>query len=225
MCPAPDGAGTIPLRPAPSPRSRLLRRLAFAGLLALALIVLTFVRLGAFLAADDPLTKADAILVLGGTLADRPLEAADLFKQGYAPRIVLTRGPDEDAVARLRGLGIEIETQFDQNQEILKQLGVPEQALIVPDRIHDNTADEAQTLRALVDRHRWRSVIVVTSTYHLRRSGLAMRRALRGTATRVVLRGSRYDDARPDEWWKRRRDIRWVASELPKLLAYAVGLG
>ena len=213
------------MRPARFPRSRLFRRLAFAGLAALALLILAFFRLGTFLAVNDPLMKADAILVLGGTLAERPLEAADLFKEGYAPLIVVTRGPADPAIPRLRRLGIEIETEFDLNRRILLGVGVPEEALITPDRIHDNTAEEAQTLRELVDRHGWRRVIVVTSKFHLRRSGLAMGRALRGTRTEIIRRGSRHDESQPEAWWTRRRDIRWVASEAPKLVAYALGLG
>ena len=182
-------------------------------------------KVGTFRAVNDPLTRADAILVLGGTLAERPLEAVDLFKEGYAPRIILTRGPADVSVTRARQLGIAVDTEDEVNRRIVLALGVPQEVLIAPERIHDNTADEARTLRELVDRHGWRRVIVVTSQYHLRRSGLAMARALRGTGTQIVRRGSRHDRSQPEAWWKTRRDIRWVASELPKLLAYAVGLG
>jgi hypothetical protein len=50
-----------------------------------------------------------------------------------------------------------------------------------------------------------------------------VRRALRGTDVHVIRRGTRYDPSTPDQWWKRRADIRWIASETPKLLAYALG--
>jgi hypothetical protein len=54
---------------------------------------------------------------------------------------------------------------------------------------------------------------------------VATRRALRGTTVQVIVRGSRYDPATPDRWWQRRADIRWLASEVPKLVAYAAGAG
>ena len=114
---------------------------------------------------------------------------------------------------------------LDLTRDILLQLDVPPEALITPDRIHDNTGEEAQTLRMLAIAHGWRRVIVVTSKYHLRRAGLACSRALRGTDVELVLHGSRYDPSQPGRWWSRRSDIRWVASELPKLVAYALGLG
>ena len=207
------------------PGRRRVRVVAFLVLLVVASGVYGFLHAGTYLAREDPLTKADAIFVLAGTLAERPLEAADLFRAGYAPRIVVTGAAREQAVVHLEKLGIQVATWFDLNQEILLRVGVPQEALIVPRFVHDNTAEEARTLRELVDQHAWRRVIVVSSKYHLRRAGLAVRRALRGTEVEVILRGSRYDESTPEQWWKRRRDIRWLATELPKLLAYALGFG
>ena len=168
---------------------------------------------------------ADAIFVLAGTLVERPLEAADLHERGLAPRIVVTRAVSEGAAGHLERRGVRVPTEFDITRDILLQLGVPEDALVTPGRIHDNTAEEAQTLRDLARQHGWRRVIVVSSKYHLRRAGVACRRALRGTGVEVVLRGSRYDDSEPERWWSRRSDIRWVASETPKLIAYLLGFG
>jgi hypothetical protein len=41
----------------------------------------------------------------------------------------------------------------------------------------------------------------------------------------LIRRGSRYDQSTPERWWRRRSDIRWLLSEVPKLGAYALGLG
>jgi len=204
---------------------KLLRVLAFVTTVAVAFGIFGFVRLGSFLADEDPLRNADAIFVLAGTMVERPLEAAELYKKGYAPRVIVSRARTNQAYFRLQQLGITIATEFDLSREVLVRVGVPEEALIAPPEIHDNTADEARTLRKLVDEHNLRRIIVVSSKYHLRRAGLAIRRALRGTDAEVILRGSRYDESQPAEWWKRRKDIRWVASEVPKLLAYMMGFG
>ncbi len=50
-----------------------------------------FPRLGAWLVVADPLQKADAIVVLGGTMYERPMEAVELYKEGWASRIYLVR--------------------------------------------------------------------------------------------------------------------------------------
>jgi uncharacterized SAM-binding protein YcdF (DUF218 family) len=68
-------------------------------------------------------------------------------------------------------------------------------------------------------------VIVVTSSYHTRRTKFAFRRAFAGTSVTILVRGSRYSQANPARWWTRRSDIRFVMSELPKFLAYVAGLG
>ena len=206
-------------------RSRV--RLALAGV---ALIVAVFggygfVNIGAYLATEDPLVRADAILVLAGSDIERPLEAVDLYTTGYAARIVLTRGIVEPAMAVLERRGITPPSEVAWQQSVLVQLGVAADAVIIPPGVHDNTAQEAQTLRALAAAHGWRRVIVVSSKYHLRRAGLAFRRELRETGVDIVMRGTRYDGANPHRWWSRRADIRWLLSEVPKLVAYRFGIG
>ena len=198
---------------------------ALAALLTTVAAAYGFLNVGEFLAREDPLVRADAIFVLAGTVVERPLEAADLYSGGYAPRIVITRAEPEPARLLLEQRGVRVPTEHDLTRDILQQLQVPGEALIAPERVHDNTAEEAQTLRALSGQHGWRRVIVVSSKYHLRRAALACRSALRGTGVELVFRGSRYDPSEPGRWWSKRSDIRWVASELPKLIAYRFGVG
>lgn len=213
---------TMPVSTHPRRRFRLALGLSLLLLVALGF---AFAGLGRFLAREDPLQKADALFVFAGTLAERPLEAADLFREGYAPWIVVTRATIDQATFQLEKRGVRIPTQYDLSKEILLQLGVPAHVLVTPSFIHDNTGEEARTLRELALAHQWRRVILVSSKYHLRRLTLAARRALRGTNVEVIARGSRYDESVPDQWWTSRRDIRWVVSEVPKLVAYALGFG
>jgi len=184
-----------------------------------------FVELGSFLASEDPLEKADVIVVLSGTPIRRPLEGADLYLAGYGSRVVLSREAPEGGEAALAARGIRFASDIERAREVLLQLGIPAEAVLIPDRIHNNTAAEAVTLRELAHAHRWRRVIVVTSTYHLRRAGFAFRRELRGTGIEVRTHGTRYEDMDPEHWWRRRRDVREVVAEVPRLVAYVLGLG
>ena len=185
-----------------------------------------FVQLGPFLTREDPLVKADAIFVLAGTRMVRPLEAADLYMEGYAPQLVMTRDLQEEGAYRnLARRGHPFATDAERAQNLFLMLGIPGSAILIPDRIHDSTAAEAVTLRELAAQHGWRRVIVVTSKYHLRRARFAVQREVRGTGLEVTMRASRYDPTRSEQWWTRRAEIRWVASELPKLVAYLLGLG
>jgi uncharacterized SAM-binding protein YcdF (DUF218 family) len=200
-------------------------------LLIVAVVVLAvggwmFTQAGAILVREDPLARADAIFVFAGTYVERPLEAADLYLAGYAPRVVISRASLEpDAANAARARGVTLADDADLRRRLLVDVGVPEAAIITSERLHDNTAEEVQTLRELATTHGWRRVIVVSSKYHMRRVSLASRRALRGTQVTLICRASRYDPATPDRWWRRRADVRMVVTELPKLAAYAAGFG
>ncbi len=211
--------------PTPAPGGTFHRTLLAVSLIVVAFGLYGFFQLGPFLAKEDALQQADAILVLSGTPMRRPLEAADLYLAGYAPRIVLTRQTQEGGERALAARGIPFAEDVERTRDAFLQLGIPDEAIIIPQRIHDNTAAEAITLRELAARHGWHRVIVVSSKYHLRRSGFAFRRELRATDIQTVMRGTRYEDLEPNQWWRRRRDVREIIPELPKLVAYVLGLG
>ncbi len=179
---------------------------------------------GRYLQHEDPLQKADAIFVLAGTRAERWLEACDLYQAGWAPLIVLSPGRPEPAERLLRERGIRFPSDVDLEQDALLQLGVPAAAIVASRGYVDNTAQEGDFLRALVQSHRWRRVMVVTSKYHTRRAGFACRRALAGTGAEVVMRASRYDPFDPGRWWRTRADFRSTVSEWQKLVLYRLGI-
>ena len=129
-------------------------------LIAFGLVTYGFTQVGRFLTKEDSLQKADAIAVLAGTSMNRPLEAADLYKEGYASRIVLTHEMPEASYEALAARGVTVPAEADEQREILVRLGVPANAIVLPLRIHDNTAQEAQTLRELAVKNRWRRIIV-----------------------------------------------------------------
>jgi uncharacterized SAM-binding protein YcdF (DUF218 family) len=195
--------------------------------MALALVAaLTFgvVDGGRYLQHEDPLEHADAIFVLAGARLERVLESVDLHRSGYADVIALSPGREEAAEQILRARGISFPREADTIRGVVVAMGVPASAVLVGSGSVDNTADEGLMLRRLAAGHRWRTVIVVTSKYHTRRTGFAMRRALDGSGVRVIVRASRYDMADPAHWWRARGDVRFVAEEWQKLIAYRLGL-
>jgi uncharacterized SAM-binding protein YcdF (DUF218 family) len=180
---------------------------------------------GRYLQHEDSLQKADGIFVLAGMRAERWVEAYELYQSGYAPVVVLSPGRSEPAERMLRDRGIRFPADVDLQRDALVQMGVPDTAIVRPGGSVDNTAEEANLLRTIVQARGWRRVIVVTSKYHARRSGFAVRRALEGTGTGVVIRASRYDPSDPARWWHDRADVRFVLMEWEKLLAYRLGAG
>src|SRR5215204_4549174 len=126
---------------------RLCKFLLTAGAVAV-LLLLPFA--GRFFSATDPLQRGDAIVVLAGSRVDRWLEAVDLFKEGWAPKIMLSPGPVSELEVKLRGQGLRLPREGDIARDAVISLGVPADAVSVMPGGVDNTAAEAVALRRLL---------------------------------------------------------------------------
>ena len=198
---------------------RLLLRLAALAAVLLIIAAVAAPRLGAWLVVEDPLQKADAIFVLGGTLFERPLEAVDLYHEGWAPRLLLMRQIADDGEVELRRRGVVYQREIDVQVDVLMRLGVPRSAIEILDE-QDSTKDEADALRAVVVANRWPRVIVVTSKQHTRRARLVMNRRVADTGAQVMVRASRYDKTDVNAWWRQRGTLRFTLFETQRLIAY-----
>ncbi len=198
---------------------RFLSRLAALAALLLLIAALAAPRLGAWLVVEDPLQKADAIFVLGGTMFQRPLEAVDLYHEGWAPRMLLMRQIADEGEIELQRRGVPFQREIDVQVDVLTRLGVPRPAIQILDE-QNSTRDEADTLLAVVAANRWSRVIVVTSKQHTRRARLVMNRRLAGTGSQAIVRASRYDRADVDGWWRNRSTLRFTLFETQRLVAY-----
>jgi uncharacterized SAM-binding protein YcdF (DUF218 family) len=178
---------------------------------------------GRFLQHEDPLEHADAIFILDGTRMERPLEAVALYKEGWAPRIIISPGRTEPAETLIRSEGIRFPRESDLVRDAMIQLGVPASAIMPVDGYVDNTSQEANLLRAMVKVHGWRRVIIVTSKYHTRRAHFAFRRGLENTGAVPIIRATRYDLSDPAHWLRSRADFRFASSEWVKLIGYRLG--
>lgn len=200
----------------------LLRATAAAALLLLLVTALALPRLGAWLVVEDPLAKADGIYVLGGTSYERPLEALDLYKAGWAPTIVLVQQVADWGEVWLNDHGIKVTRELDIQIDLLERMGVPRDA-IASVKPMGSTAEEADALLAFMRERGWSSVIVVTSKQHTRRAGLSMRRVI-GDEKTVIVRASRYDRSDVDRWWANRATLRFTLFETQRYLAYWLGI-
>jgi uncharacterized SAM-binding protein YcdF (DUF218 family) len=202
----------------------ILQRLLYIQLAIVVVLLALAPFAGRALYREDPVEKADAVVVLAGERVSRWLEAHELVRAGWAPRVVLSGGYREPLEAGLLWRGIRIPSEGDVARDALIQLGhSPDSVEILG--FADNTAAEGALLRQLAGARRWSRIILVTSKLHTRRAGFAVRRELKGTNVRVIVRASRFDDDDPARYWKKRRTIRMMLTELPKMAAYLLGLG
>ncbi|MHA3980468.1 YdcF family protein [Halovulum sp. GXIMD14794] len=134
-------------------------------------LVLGFVTVSALWQARGRLPeKADVIMVLGaqtledGTLARAAVErvetGVDLWRRGLAPRILFTGGP---ALPEYR-------PHADLMADVARNLGVPENAIIVEDGAHSTLQNALLSERLIPGQ----DVILVTHGYHMARSRLSV---------------------------------------------------
>ena len=181
--------------------------------------------LGHILYREDTLAKSDVIYVLAGTRVERVAEAGNLYREGWAPRILLSRQISEPAEIQLRASGLRIATETEIQRDVLQQMGVPAAVIDEVTAEQVATSNEVEELAQMARLRQWRRIIVVTSNLHTARARLVMRRRLLPLGFEIIMRGSRYDDAEIDRWWSNRSDLRFVVFEAQKFLAYALGIG
>jgi uncharacterized SAM-binding protein YcdF (DUF218 family) len=157
---------------------------------------------------EDPIDRADALLVLGDDnfYADRATRAAELFREGKAPMVVASG-------RRLRpNAGIAELMEHD-----LIERGVPKDKIVRLTHDAGNTEEEAEALRKLVKERKWKSVIVVTSNYHTRRARYIFHKVFpQGVESRVA--SARDGDFDPQHWWEKRKSIKELTHEFAGML-------
>ena len=124
------------------------RRLVVVLMLALVLFVYAISGTGLTALAEqlvhsDPLERVDVVLVLAPGL-DRVLEAADIYRAGMTPLILLTRERRSAAEQMLIDRGI-TQSGEERRRQILVGLGVAPAAVGFLDGFVNSTADEART--------------------------------------------------------------------------------
>ena len=168
--------------------------------------------LGAALVAEDGLATADVIVVSTSSAVCDALEAARLFRDGYAPRILVPGTTPEPYLDDVHALGIPQLSGAELTRAVLQRSGVPEAAIEVgPDEI-DGTSTEARAIAAFARQRRPGRLIVVTARSHGARTRWLLRDLL-PPGTGLIVRGARCDPFAADSWWRSRDESRDVLME------------
>jgi len=202
------------------------RHLAQAILLTLAVgviafTVVIFLGVGRWLAVEDPLDKAQAIVVLSGRIPMGAKEAARLYNAAYAPRVWLTRA--NEPAASLQEMHIAYLGDDFFNSRVLMHEGVPSNAIRVLEPPIDNTADEVRAIAAELEQEKGATVIIVATKAHTRRVRTLWRK-LAGERGRAIVRAASTDPFAPDHWWRASGDALDVVREVLGLVNAWAGL-
>lgn len=177
--------------------------------------------MGSFLVVEHRLRPAAAIVVLGGQPPFREIEAARLFTQGWAPKVIVIRAALWEEQEALSKLGVRVPEGWETGRDVLLKKGVPFSAIIVSESRAEGTLEELKLAFKAIDPGS-KPVILVSSKYHARRVSLTWNYVSRGESASIV-RAAEGDPFDPLRWWGERRFILSVVREYLGLINYYTG--
>jgi uncharacterized SAM-binding protein YcdF (DUF218 family) len=144
------------------------------------------VAMGRWLVAQTPVEEVDLVVALGGD-PSRQEAAVRYLNSGLARRILMTASNTASDNTRTKG------NDF---------WNIPDgKTLTIANSAH-NTYEEALRVRSVLNEHAFRSVLIVTSAYHLRRARLAFERLFRNTGVRLMFAAAPKAGFPMESWWK-----------------------
>lgn len=186
---------------------RFLVGLVIFTVVVVGLLGLLFVGLPYYLAPQDKLAKADAIVaVSGGETTSRTLGAVKLYDQGYAPTIIFSgAASDPTSVSNAAAM-----------RNIAIANGVPRSAIKIEEDSVD-TYENAQNTARIIKDNNITSIILVTSPYHQRRASIEFKRAL-GKNFKIINHSTSDENWRRSAWWKNNYSLNLTLSEFQKIV-------
>jgi uncharacterized SAM-binding protein YcdF (DUF218 family) len=192
-----------------------------ALVLFLCVAVVLFLRAGRWLVREDPLAKCTAIVVLSGAMPERALQAAEIYREGYAPEIWITQ-PSEPKQT-MSALGVPFDGEEVSSRRVLMREGVPEKAIRILSPGVVNTADEVGVIADSLKRAPGTTAIVVTSKAHTRRVR-ALWNHLEARRGQIIVRAAERDSFDAVHWWRSTHDALDVVREVLGLFNVWAGL-
>ena len=195
------------------------RKLGIALLLIFILLIVAFVTrtiwldaIAEFLVVEDDISRVDAIVVLGGGGPDRVEHAVKLYQSDYGNWIIVT-GMEN----RLPGLVV---TWPQLAMKHAVSMGVPESVFILEERPTSTYEDALYVKEDMLDKG-FKSAIIVSSPYHMRRARMIFRKIFEDMED-ISLQFSPAGDSdfQAQRWWTREGDLIDVVNEYCKLVLY-----
>ena len=164
---------------------------------------------------SDPLDHADAIVVLGGRIDVRPFAAADLYRRGFAPRVLISNLVRDLLATMQLWPG-----QTELTRRLLLKLGVPAEAIV---EFGDGVSSTYEEARAILD---WtkssgaRAVIIPTDPFPTRRVRWTFQHEAASTGVRVIVHPIQLRAYSVDDWWHDERGLIDFQNEVIKFFYY-----
>ncbi|MEK4850308.1 YdcF family protein [Paenibacillus sp. FSL H7-0756] len=175
--------------------------------LPLLLIVLLLLCAGRFLPVSETPKQADVIIILSGG-GGRVEQGVKLYKEGYAPQLLLSNSEETTGSA-------------GDMRETAHSLGIPESAILTEDAA-ESTYQNAQLTLPIMQQKGFKSAIVVSSDFHMRRVKFIFDYVYKKSGIELTYIGadSGYN---AKAWWSDRYSRETTFNEYIKMIGNAFG--
>ena len=153
--------------------------------------------------------------LLSGRLPERAVEAARVYKAGYADQIWIS--PPVSPASDLKAMNISYLGEDFYNEKVLIAQGVPPDAIRILDHPDANTEAEVRQIVEELHNLDFHSVIIVTSKAHTRRVRTIWGKLV-GSEPHMIVRYANDDTYDGAHWWRHTRDALDVVRETLGLL-------
>ena len=99
--------------------------------------------------------------------------------------------------------------------------GIPPDAIFL-DMKSTSTYEDAVNTKEMLQAHGWKSAIIVSTMYHMRRSRMIFEKVYADSGIYLQYYPAQSETYRPNGWWMRERDMVYVVVEYLKLMLYWV---
>ncbi len=160
---------------------------------------------GKYLSPKNKLTKAHAIVVVSGS-KDRIKHAINLYKDGYAPYLILSGGSADGTISDAKLMKIRA-----------REHNIPTRSILLEEKAKD-TLENAKYIKKIVRRKKFKKLILVSSPYHQRRVFETFKDVFKRQRVHLQNSPSSISRWRYYNWWKYDKGIRITISEVIKLI-------
>jgi uncharacterized SAM-binding protein YcdF (DUF218 family) len=184
-------------------------------IIACCLIPVCLMAAGGVLVIADPIQKADAAVVLSGGEMERLSTAAILYHNQTVDEVIITE--TGNTVESLNA------TYTKLYKEDLRNLDVPDNAILITDGISTSTFEEANAVKDLLYKINAESVIVVTDPYHTFRTRLIFNEVFKNSIKKASVVPSDDHWYKSTTWFLSLRGWKTTLLEYGKVIGYFLG--
>jgi hypothetical protein len=163
-----------------------------------------------YLTYSDIPKRSDAIILLPGPdFKDKRKEVHDLIGQGLADYLII---PVYHEILKVVNKGKPVPIDYlSMSKSSLPQEEIHRHVL------YENTHKELVEAKTMVDTCGFRSAIIVSSRYHMRRLKIIAEKVFKGNDYRLYFVPTRYEKRHGIFWFLTPYDLKWVGAEYPKI--------